>query len=54
MIEPIADYEIQVKDNNRWLRYIVTWKEFVDMYIEDAHDRGYKEVRVVRKKGRRF
>ena len=46
MLEPLANWVIEYKDSKgRWQRYTTTWKEFVAGHIEEAKERGYKEVR---------
>ena len=49
--DSLADMEIQVrKPGEPWCRWTVTWPEYVKMYKQDAIDRGYPEVRVLKLK----
>lgn len=52
MLNPVANMIIEVKNpkTGNWVRWTVTYREFVKMAVEDAKDAGYTEIRVREKR----
>ena len=50
MADSIASVEIKVrKPGTAWSRYAVTWQEYADTYVKEAKERGWPDVRVIKR-----
>lgn len=50
MPNSIASVEIKVrKPGKPWCRYAVTWPEYANTYVEEAKERGWPDIRVIKR-----